>query len=1166
MKASCWWLVLLTLVVGSPPGFSQERRNRVTPGLVLDTGARHASCDVLFFSPSGLELFAGGDDKVVRVWKVGQQSILPTGGRTLRWPTYREQRGCIFAAALSPNDAGKRMAVAGFGVKTGLITVLNRHTGDILHTLEKPLSTQVTTALTWSPDGKYVVFGSADGELFRWEPATGSTSPERFAGPAPEPNRVRLVAFVDAHHFLAVMTDGKIWRRDVREPRSASATPLASFQRRHLITAALSPNHRWLIALVQNVTGEKGPASLHGELMDLRNPGRIQQVHLPSTPGFDLVPTAVAFDPTSELFAIGSLEARAVGEGSRDFANVIGGRVHVFRPQEGALRMVNATGLPIGYTVDGLAFRPARKENPESAFQLAVAGGPNHEVRLFDFRGTGKLLSTIRSPGSCLWSVAFSTQGKYLAWRDQLNTRPRHPNDRGAGPWRVFTLDLLPGQKVRSILPTPPADFRPVLPLPTVDEWRVQPTSSGFYWRILGPDGTDVTLDRRNGLYDERVNQLPRCYTFLPARGAQPPRLAVGHTWGISIYELRPNDVRLARLLVGHESEVMAVGPSPDGKLLLSAGRDQTIACWSLEDWPDNREMGALFQERGGTLRVRKVHPGSPGWETGMTDEDEILLVVSKNRTGPGGFAYLTPGQTLKQHGLVLANPTLVKASEAARLLNAAEPGREYIFVWKHGGKQNIQLTTVRQRPLWRFFPTRAEEGSQWVIWRWRDFYYDTTGPNADRLLGWQVHSENLNVRPAFHPLKNINARRDGSTFRNPDKIWRYVRLPFQDAQKVLFADIEPPEVQLTVVTTPVTDPKNPKNNRDLELKVVVRPRNNLADRKLSRVVLWLDDSHFEKPPAIDPATGAVETTLVIPRSRLRQGRNEITLAGFNVEGGRAEQTAVVVYDDPTRPRPSLHGLAIGINDYRLVKNYPRISNLNYSRPDAEAVAAILAQHENSRLFRQAHVETLLDKQTTRQEILTRLRAIATRAKPDDFMVLFLSGHGLSDEHDRFIYLSAGSDGDNAASSLNGEDLLRELSSIPCRKLILLDTCHSGSLVSNPLRDLLRDNDRLRIFTACAIDQQAREPNPSGFKLKPELARYRHGFFTEGILEALGRPELFDKKLGRQTVISSRDLADSIETTVGNLLVKFEQSRLNQTPVFVPHPRETRREEILCKP
>src|SRR5262249_2016974 len=133
-------------------------------------------------------------------------------------------------------------------------------------------------------------------------------------------------------------------------------------------------------------------------------------------------------------------------------------------------------------------------------------------------------------------------------------------------------------------------------------------------------------------------------------------RLAIGHTWGISLYELRPPaNVRLVRVMAGHEGEVMSVAPASKGQLLVSASRDQTIAGWSLEKWKGQRALGAIFAPGdGGKVVVRDVEPGSPAWECGLTPDDEIVLVVSANRSGVGGFVYNPTERDLVKDKFVL--------------------------------------------------------------------------------------------------------------------------------------------------------------------------------------------------------------------------------------------------------------------------------------------------------------------------------------------------------------------------------------------------------------------------------------------------------------------------------------------------------------------------------
>src|SRR5690606_22426063 len=162
---------------------------------------------------------------------------------------------------------------------------------------------------------------------------------------------------------------------------------------------------------------------------------------------------------------------------------------------------------------------------------LAVAGGDDHEVCLWHKLRTQ--VNQVRSPGGTLWSVALSRDGQSLGFRDQRNATPEHPNQRGSGPWRVFDLER------RTWGPT--SNFTPVLPVDTLGGWRVEPSRpDARVWYAIGPTGQRLTLDLH-----PTADWIPLCYTFLrPARTGGPVRLAVGHLFGISVFELRPEEAR----------------------------------------------------------------------------------------------------------------------------------------------------------------------------------------------------------------------------------------------------------------------------------------------------------------------------------------------------------------------------------------------------------------------------------------------------------------------------------------------------------------------------------------------------------------------------------------------------------------------------------------------
>jgi WD40 repeat protein len=1153
VRRSCWSLLLL-LASGlldplsavpaaiAPP----DRRQRVTPGLVLETGARHAACDALFFTRDGHTLLAAGDDKVVRSWHLDASGFSDHRSRNLRWPIYREQKGSIYAVALSPDPEQSRVAIAGCGLEVGFVAILDRKTGQPTHTLGNVTSDQAVWKVAFAPSGKQLIYGADDGSLFVWDFAAGrkESTHLRDSGGG-KLNRVRLLSFLDQTRFVSVAQDGRILVRDLHNLQ-APPRQLGQFKLPRLFRVSISPNRQWLAATGEYVPGGraegKGGDFHTVELFSLTGPGQ-RILRLPAPPqGRTIVPRSLAFDPAGERLAVGVIHFQ---KPNATFYKELAGHVHLFEVASGRLL---PTDLDLGYRPEVLAFRPG------APTQLATAGGNNHEVRLWDVSGKGRLLDTIQSPGACLWSVGISQDNRYLAFRDQRNPDPPHPNEWGTGPWRVFDLQGKP-PRIRS---RPPAGFSPVLPRTQEAGWHVRfHPSNAYLWEVVAPDGRATPLDAAHGLYDPDVNNMPRCYTFLPAGHGKPVRLAVGHTWGVSLYDCRPGNVRLARYMLGHEADVMAIAPSADGRLLLSASRDQTIAGWSVKDWPSHPEFGASFVSGNNKLRVLEVDPGSPAWELGLTDGDEItLLVVTSARA-----VYNTTGKPLQEFGIKLPGARSIKVDQALAELKAARPNQEMIFQWRTPrGELKAEKTTVKQRPLWRFFPTRTEKGNEWLIWRWRDYYYDTNSPQADSWCGWHLNTGNqgLDGKPEFYRLERLRSR-----FHNPVKIWRTVREGIYRPDKVLFADIEPPEVQVSAVGG------SELRGAELVLKVAIRPRSNQPGQKVERALLWLDDYRLPDFPQPD-RTGTLVQEVRIPRAKLRRGINHLTLQGFNVAGGRGQATLEINNLAPQQPtKPILHALCVGINDYSHVKGDfadPSSLNLVCPRSDATAVAELLKKQAGGMLYAKADVVVLEDARATAANILGHLKELKKRnLSRNDWLVLYLSGHGFADRveadsekrrPDTFFFLCADTDSRKPETKLRGLRLTRELSELPCYKLIVLDACHSGSVTSNPVRALTPEGIPFLVFSSCHADQQSLEP-----KKPPHPILGRHGLFTRCLLEAV------EKSSSR--VVTTVEMSRSIDRQLAELLrevnkLSSRQEKHEQTPVFYPDPLP--RLPVLARP
>src|SRR5262249_22461421 len=181
----------------------------------------------------------------------------------------------------------------------------------------------------------------------------------------------------------------------------------------------------------------------------------------------------------------------------------------------------------------------------------------------------------------------------------------------------------------------------------------------------------------------------------------------------------------------------MSVATDEDGSWAGTGGMDQTVDGWSLKDW-DHGPFGAeLLIQADGKLVVNAVDVGGPAWEMGLKKGDEIVLTVKT--VGQKHYPLLiTPGK-YSAGEFQAAEGSVKRALDA---LSDPEPGLEYYLAWKRPG-QTTPLegpSSIRRRPLWRFFPAFDANGrlDQWMAWIWRGGHY-ATSTSGDELVGWQM-------------------------------------------------------------------------------------------------------------------------------------------------------------------------------------------------------------------------------------------------------------------------------------------------------------------------------------------------------------------------------------------------------------------------------------------
>jgi WD40 repeat protein len=193
------WCLLLACLVFPAGGRAAEK-----PELVLDASGHTAAVRKVLFTPDGKRLLSISEDKTIRVWDVTSGACV----RTLRPPAGKGPEGRLLAAALSPD--GRTLAVGGFGSSSGdhpvyLIDLAAGHLRRVLRGHRDSVF-----SLGFSPDGKRLASGSADGSARVWSPESGECLRTLTGHKGP----VQAVAFSRSGRKLATASwDGtaRVW-------------------------------------------------------------------------------------------------------------------------------------------------------------------------------------------------------------------------------------------------------------------------------------------------------------------------------------------------------------------------------------------------------------------------------------------------------------------------------------------------------------------------------------------------------------------------------------------------------------------------------------------------------------------------------------------------------------------------------------------------------------------------------------------------------------------------------------------------------------------------------------------------------------------------------------------------------------------------------------------
>jgi WD40 repeat protein len=244
----------------------------------------------------------------------------------------------------------------------------------------------------------------------------------------------------------------------------------------------------------------------------------------------------------------------------------------------------------------------------------------------------------------------------------------------------------------------------------------------------------------------------------------------------------------------------------------------------------------------------------------------------------------------------------------------------------------------------------------------------------------------------------------------------------------------------------------------------------------------------------------SVENTSIVVKSsiselkftlpvNLEAGSNRVQVIATNkgnqsASGAEGRKSVFIVnVSETAAPAPDLWLLAIGSNSPIYGRNE---NGLKYAVNNAIGIVSLFENQQGKR-YRNVHTRLIVDEDEiamSREHILGTIKEFFGKARSNDILVLFVSGHGEYRESGSGYYFLP------QAISLDDIGVLAEM---PGRKIIFIDSCFSGGVDDKRLAGKLKNQSTV-IITSSQKDERSWEGS----------AAVSYGFFTEALITGIG--------------------------------------------------------------
>jgi uncharacterized caspase-like protein len=196
--------------------------------------------------------------------------------------------------------------------------------------------------------------------------------------------------------------------------------------------------------------------------------------------------------------------------------------------------------------------------------------------------------------------------------------------------------------------------------------------------------------------------------------------------------------------------------------------------------------------------------------------------------------------------------------------------------------------------------------------------------------------------------------------------------------------------------------------------------------------------------------------------------------------------------------KPKLYAVVVGVSNYEKSD-----LKLKYAAQDAKDFAAALKNQEGG-IYGKVDVKLLTDDNATREDIVGALEWLEGEVTARDVGMVFMAGHGVTDNKQRFYFLPANADMERLRSSaVSRDDMLETMSGLAGKALMFIDACHSaaslepGELTRGAAADITQVVNELSSVENGIV----MFASSTGRQVSIENDTWKNGAFTEALIE-----------------------------------------------------------------